>query len=319
MTQLGYAISSEEFRPNELVQNARRAEETGFTFALISDHFHPWLDSQGQSPFVWSTLGAIAHATKRLRVGTGVTCPLIRVHPAIVAQAAATVGDMFEGRFFLGLGTGEALNEHITGEHWPPLSTRQEMLREAVEIIRDLWRGEYVTHEGEFYSVENARIYTLPDPLPEIAIAASGADSALIAAEIGDALISTAPDPEVVKSFVRAGREPERPRYGQVTVCWGADENASKELALKQWGYTAIPGQLSQELALPLYFEQAMKPITADMVAESITCGPDPERHRAAIQKYVDAGFSHIYIHQVGPDQDGFFKFAEKELLPHFS
>src|SRR5436190_12446 len=139
MTQLGYALSSEESPPNQLVANARRAEAVGFSFALISDHFHPWLDSQGHSPFVWATLGAIAQATERIRIGTGVTCPLVRMHPVIVAQAAATVADLFDGRFFLGLGTGEALNEHITGAHWPPVSVRREMLREAVALIRQLW------------------------------------------------------------------------------------------------------------------------------------------------------------------------------------
>ena len=319
MVELGYAISSEEFRPNDLVRYARRAEETGFTFALISDHFHPWMDSQGQSPFVWSTLGAIAHATERLRVGTGVTCPLVRIHPVIIAQAAASVADMFEGRFFLGLGTGEALNEHITGEHWPPVSIRQEMLSEAVGIIRDLWGGDYVTFEGDYYTVENARIYTLPEQLPEIAIAASGPESAQLAAEIGDALCSTSPDADIVKAFVRAGQAPDRPRYGQLTVCWGEDEEAAKKTALEQWGYTALPGQLSQELALPLYFQQATQAVTVDMVAEKVVCGPDPERFRAEVQKFVDAGFSHIYLHQIGPDQEGFFKFAERELLPHFS
>ena len=318
MVELGYAISSEEFRPNELVMNARRAEETGFRFALISDHFHPWLDSQGQSPFVWSTLGGIAQVTSSLRIGTGVTCPLIRIHPVIVAQAAATAADMLGDRFFLGVGTGEYLNEHITGEHWPPLSTRQEMLREAVKIIRMLWEGDYTTFQGDFYSVENARIYTLPEQLPPICVAASGADSATLAAEIGDGLISTAPDPEVVRAFTTSGSE-QQPRYGQMTVCWNQDEEAAKELALKMWANSAIPGQLSQELALPLYFEQASELATPDKMAKQVVCGPDPAKYLAKIQEFTGAGFTHVYIHQVGPDQEGFFRFAEKEILPNVS
>ena len=198
MVQLGYAISSEEFKPQQLVENARRAEEIGFSYALISDHFHPWLDSQGESPFVWSVIGGIAQVTSTLTLGTGVTAPIIRIHPVILAQAAATAAAMMPDRFFFGVGTGEYLNEHITGEHWPVLSTRQEMLQEAVELIRLLWEGDYTTFEGLYYTVENARIYTLPENLPPIHVAASGKESAEVAGHIGDGLISTAPDGETV-------------------------------------------------------------------------------------------------------------------------
>lgn len=315
MIQLGYALSSEEFRPNELVRNAARAEATGFGFALISDHFHPWMESQGQSPFVWSTLGAIAHATSRLRIGTGVTCPLIRTHPVVVAQAAASVADMFEGRFFLGVGTGEALNEHITGAHWPPVSVRQEMLKEAVALIRELWQGEYVTRHGRYYTVENAKLYTLPAETPELSVAASGEESARLAAEIGDGLISTAPDATVVAAF---GRD-ERPRYGQLTVCWATNQEQAEETALRQWGYTALPGQLSQELAIPRYFDEATSIVTTDMVAKSVVCGPDPAPYLAKIDEFARAGFTHVYLHQIGPDQEGFFDFATRELLPAYA
>jgi coenzyme F420-dependent glucose-6-phosphate dehydrogenase len=315
MTRLGYALSSEEFRPNDLVRNAADAERAGFTFALISDHFHPWMESQGQSPFVWSTLGGIAQATRSLRVGTGVTCPLIRVHPVIVAQAAASVADMFEGRFFLGVGTGEALNEHVTGRHWPPLSVRQEMLEDAVALIRELWAGDYVTRHGRFFIVENAKLYTLPRQPVEICVAASGEDSAKLAAKIGDGLISTAPKAAIVQAF---GPNDRRPRYGQMTVCWGPDKAQAVELARKMWGYTALPGQLSQELAIPAYFDEAASIVTGEMVAKSIVCGPDPEPYRAQIEEYAKAGFTHIYLHQVGPDQAGFFAFAEQELLPNY-
>jgi coenzyme F420-dependent glucose-6-phosphate dehydrogenase len=317
MTTLGYALSSEEFRPNDLVRNAVQAEAAGFSFALISDHFHPWQESQGQSPFVWSTLGAIAQATSTLRIGTGVTCPLIRIHPVIVAQATASVADMFEGRFFLGVGTGEALNEHITGEHWPPLSVRQEMLREAVEVIRELWQGEYVTHHGEFYSVENAKIYTLPAELPAIAVGASGEDSASLAGEIGDAFISTAPRGELVQTYQSSGGS--GPTYGQMTVCWAADKAAAVRTAKEIWGYTAVPGQLSQELAIPKYFDEVASIVTEEMVEQAVVCGPDPEPYRQQIAEYAKAGFSHVYIHQIGPDQAGFFDFAKRELLPAYA
>src|SRR6266480_606206 len=194
--EIGYALASEEHGPNDLVRNARAAEEAGFTFALISDHFHPWVDTQGQSPFVWSVIGAIAQATERLELGTGLTCPTTRIHPAIIAHAAATVAAMMPGRFFLGVGTGENLNEHVTGARWPLPWERLEMLEEAVDVIRKLWSGEEITHRGEHYTVEEARLYTLPDERPEIYVAASKPQAAELAGRIGDGLISTAPNEE---------------------------------------------------------------------------------------------------------------------------
>src|SRR5918994_4270704 len=191
MVQLGYKLSSEEFGARALVENARRAEETGFTFAMISDHFHPWIDAQGQSPFVWSVVGAVAQATKRLVLGTAVTCPTIRIHPGIIAQAAATAASMMPGRFILGLGAGENLNEHIFGHRWPPVRIRHAMLKEAVEIIRLLWSGKQESFSGDYYQVENARIYTLPDDLPAIAMAASGSNAARLAGEIRDGFFGT--------------------------------------------------------------------------------------------------------------------------------
>src|SRR5438552_901542 len=199
MVELGYALSSEEHTPNNLVRYAQRAEEVGFAFALISDHYHPWIDQQGHSPFVWSVIGGIAQATQRLRLGTGVTCPTIRTHPAIIAQAAATAAAMMPGRFFLGVGTGENLNEHILGNRWPPHDQRLAMLEEAIEVMRLLWQGGEQTYRGHFYTVENARLFTLPDePLP-VMIAASGTRAAQAAGRIGDGLISTKPEAEIVK------------------------------------------------------------------------------------------------------------------------
>ena len=314
MVQLGYTLSSEEFRPNDLVALARRAEETGFSFASISDHFHPWLDSQGHAPFVWSTLGGIAQSTQRLEIMTGVTAPLIRIHPVIIAQAVATVADMLPGRFLFGVGTGEYLNEHITGEHWPPISRRQDMLIESLAVIRELWQGGYTTHYGEFYNVENARLYTLPETLPPIYIAAAGPESAVLAGKYGDGLINTSPDAEVVQAYLGAGGEP-GPVYGQLTVCWGEDEDKAAETALEIWGYTALPGQMSQELALPMYYEAGTQLVTTEMIKEKIVCGPDPQKFLDGIKEYADAGYSHVYLHQVGQDQEGFFDFAKRELL----
>src|ERR671919_1218874 len=191
--EIGYWLSSEEHTPNDLVRHARQAEEIGFTFAQISDHFHPWIDSQGHSPFIWSVLGGIAQGTERLQLQTAVTCPTMRIHPAIIAQAAATVAAMMPGRFLLGVGTGENLNEHILGDRWPPAAMRLEMLEEAVKLIRLLWEGEDVTHRGRHYTVENARIYTLPEDPPPILVAAAGEKATELAGRIGDGLIGTSP------------------------------------------------------------------------------------------------------------------------------
>jgi len=317
MTEIGYAISSEEHAPRDILHHARRAEEAGFPFALISDHFHPWVDRQGHSPFVWSVLGGIAHATERLRIGTGVTCPMIRIHPAIIAHATATVAAMMPGRFFLGVGTGENLNEHILGDRWPPHDVRSEMLEEAVAVIRLLWQGGEQTHRGRHYTVENARLYTLPEEPPPIMVAGSGPRAARLAGRIGDGLINTAPDAEVRETFERAGGAG-KPRYAQMTVCWAADEPQARRTAFEIWPNGGLKGELSQELPTPAHFEQAAKLVTEEMVAEEVVCGPDPERHIAKIQAYVDAGYDHIYVHQVGPDQEGFFRFYEREILPRF-
>lgn len=318
MVDLGYAISSEEVTPLDAVRNAQRAEAAGFPFALISDHYHPWIDQQGHSPFVWGVLGGIAQATERLRIGTGVTCPTVRIHPAIIAQAAATAAALMPGRFFLGVGSGENLNEHITGRRWPPYDLRARMLEEAVAVIRKLWTGETVTHYGEFYTVEEARIYSLPDELPPIVVAAGGQASAELAGRLGDGLVSTAPEAGVVRAF-QSGSDDGRPRYGQVTVCWAEREAEARTTAAKWWPTAALHGELTQELRTPTHFEQAVKSVTEDQVAELIACGPNPQKHLDAIQKFVDAGFDHVYVHQVGPNQEGFFRFYEENILPEFS
>jgi coenzyme F420-dependent glucose-6-phosphate dehydrogenase len=314
MTAIGYALSSEEHEPSALVAHARIAEQRGFSFALISDHFHPWIDRQGQSPFVWGVLGAIATATDRLVVGTGVTCPTLRIHPAIIAQAAATAASLMPGRFFLGVGTGERLNEHVLGQHWPEWEVRAEMLEEALDVIRKLWTGELTSHHGRHYTVENARIYTLPERLPPIHLAAGGPRLASLAGNIGDGLIGTGPEPEVITAYQEAGGT--GPRFGQVTVCWAEDEAAARRTALEWWPTAAIHGNATQELALPGDFEDLATSVDEEAIAAAIPCGPDKTAILEAIGKYVDAGYDHVYLHQVGPDQEGFLDFAARELLP---
>jgi G6PDH family F420-dependent oxidoreductase len=314
MTAIGYALSSEEHAPPDLVRNAQRAEEAGFSFALISDHFHPWVDRQGHSPFVWGVLGAIAQATDRLVVGTGVTCPTIRIHPAIIAHAAATAGSLMPGRFFLGVGTGENLNEHVLGDAWPEWDVRAEMLEEAIEVIRTLWRGEVTSHRGRYYTVQNARLYTLPAQPLRIHVAASGERMAALAGRIGDGFIGTGPDRAILEAYTEAGGD--GPRFGQVTVCWAASEREARRTAHAYWPTAAIRGEASQELPNPAHFEQLAGMVSEEQVAEAITCGPDPEVHLAGIRKFIDAGYDHVYLHQVGPDQEGFIDFARRELLP---
>jgi coenzyme F420-dependent glucose-6-phosphate dehydrogenase len=312
--EIGYSLSSEELGPAELVRCAVLAEERGFPFALVSDHFHPWTDRQGQSPFVWTVIGAIAQATERLRLGTGVTCPLIRTHPAVIAQAAATVAVLMPGRFFLGLGTGENLNEHILGDRWPAGAVRLEMLEEAIAVIRLLWKGGYQSHHGRHYTVEEARLYTLPDELPPIVVAAGKPGAAQLAGNAGDGLIGTAPDADLLSEFDGAGGLG-KPRYGQLTVCWARDEATARKTALEWWPNAAAPGDLGQELPLPRHFEQVAELITEDDVAEKVVCGPDPGAHRAAIEEFGEAGYDHVYVHQVGPDQEGFLDFYTGEIL----
>jgi G6PDH family F420-dependent oxidoreductase len=313
--QIGYKLSSEERTPAELVRHAQAAESSGFTFALISDHFHPWTDRQGQSPFVWGVLGAIAQATRRLVVGTGVTCPTVRMHPAIVAHAAATAAALMPGRFFLGLGTGENLNEHIVGQGWPETAVRQSRLEEAIEVIRLLWSGETVSHHGKHYTVENARLYTLPEKPPPIMLAAGGPRTAEMAARLADGLVGTSAEADLIQQFERAGGR-DKPRYGEVSVCWAEDERTARRTAREIWPTAALASALSWELPLPQHFEAAAELVTEDQVAESITCGPDPDRHVQAIRKYIEAGYDHVCVHQIGPRQDEFLRFYQQRVIP---
>lgn len=314
MTAFGYSLSCEEQAPEELIRLARRAEQVGFDFAMISDHYHPWTSRQGQSPFVWSVLGGIARETERIPVGTAVTCPIVRIHPAIIAQAAATTARLFGDRFMLGLGSGENLNEHIFGDPWPEPVRRLEMLEEAMEVIRALWTGETVVHRGKHYTVDEARLFTLPESPPPMLVAASGRTSARLAARAGDGVVGVAPDPEMLKAFAQSGGS-ELPRYGQITCCYGPDEEEARRTALEAWPNSGLPGNLPWDTKTVEHFDAATELVRPDDIA-SITCGPDPERFLESVRKFTDAGYDHVWLHQVGPAQDAFLDFCERELLP---
>ncbi len=312
--ELGYALSAEEHSPADLVRHARAAEQAGFGFGLISDHIHPWVDAQGHSGFVWSVLGGIAQATEKFRIGTGVTCPMIRIHPAIIAHASATVACLMPGRFFLGVGTGENLNEHVLGAKWPAPDERLEMLEEAVAVMRQLWQGGYQTHRGKHYTFENLRIFDLPDEPVEIAVAAMQPQAAELAGRIGDALVNVAPKEEIIDKFDDAGGKG-KPKYGQITVCYAKSKEEAKKTAFEVWPNALVEGSASQELPLPSDFEQLVQDRDADELEGTLTLGPDVDEYLDQIKQYDKAGYTHVYFHQIGPDQDGFLAFAQNELF----
>ncbi len=316
--RIGYFLSSEEFDPRELIRQARMAENAGFQGLWISDHYHPWNDQQGHSGFVWSTIGALAQATQQMEVTTAVTCPTVRIHPAVIAQAAATSAVLLEGRFALGLGSGEALNEHILGDHWPQADERLEMLEEAVQVIRTLWQGGMQSHRGRHYRVENARIYDLPERTPPILISGFGPKATKLAAKIGDGYCTVQPDKQEVQRFRDAAEGP-RPVAGGMKVCWAPEEAQARATAHRLWPNEQLPGEMAQILPTPRHFEQASELISEDMIAEAVPCGPDLDLHRKAIKRYEDAGFDELYIQQIGPDQERFFEIYASEILRHFN
>jgi G6PDH family F420-dependent oxidoreductase len=311
MTDFGLFLSSEEHGPREILTQAQQGAEAGFESIMLSDHFHPWTNQQGESPFVWSVIGAIG-ATTSLRVTTGVTCPTIRIHPAIVAQASATSQLLLNGRFRLGVGSGEALNEHILGDRWPPATTRLEMLEESVEVMRKLWGGGLVSHSGRHYQVENARLYSRPQQAPPVIVSGFGPEATDLAARIGDGFVTVEPDRSSVERYRSNGGA--GPTLGAIKVCWGPDEGQAIKQAHALWATESLPGQLNQELPMPAHFEQAASLVTPEQVAEQVPCGPDPERYVAAITEYRDAGFDEIFINQIGDDLEGFLRFWETEI-----
>ncbi|MCY7418399.1 MAG: TIGR03557 family F420-dependent LLM class oxidoreductase [Chloroflexi bacterium] len=310
----GYTLSSEEHSPRTLVANALAAEAAGFDYVSISDHFHPWIDRQGHSPFVWSVIGGVAATTKRVALGTGVTCPTTRIHPVIIAQAAATSACMMPGRFVLGVGTGESLNEHITGERWPEYEVRAERLEESIEVIRALWTGENTSHHGRHYTVENARIYDLPAELPAIIVAAGGPRSAELAAHVGDGLWLSSIDADTIDAYRQAGGA--GPIYAQVQVCWGPSKEEALRQAHEAWPNAGIKGQASQELPSPAHFGELAAMVKPEDIANELPHGPDVAEIGAALTSAVGAGVTHVHVHQIGPDQTAFLDMARTELLP---
>jgi G6PDH family F420-dependent oxidoreductase len=313
VTAFGYTLMSEEHGPRELVDIARRAEDLGFDFLVSSDHYHPWVPEQQHSPYAWSVLGAVAAVTERIELATLVTCPIIRYHPAIVAQKAATIGLLSEGRFTLGLGAGERLNEHVVGLGWPPTQVRHEMLAEAIEIIRLLWQGGYQSYRGEHFTLEDARVFDLPDRPVPIAVAASGAESATLAAEYGDALVATEPEPSIVEAFTAAGGDAAQ-TWSQIPVCWGEDAGKALEVAHQQFRWSALGWKVQAELPNPVNFDAAAAQVRREDLSGSIPVGPDPQAYVDAVASFTDAGFERIAFVQVGPDQEGFFRFWRDEL-----
>jgi G6PDH family F420-dependent oxidoreductase len=299
------------------VTNARAAEAAGFEFVSISDHFHPWVNAQGHSPFVWSVLGAIAASTNKIRVGVGVSCPTTRIHPAIVAQASATTSLLFDDRFFLGVGTGEALNEHVLGHRWPRPEVRREMLAEAVAIIRRLWTGDTVDHHGPFYDVDNARLFDPPSSPPPIIVSGFGDEAIALAAEIGDGYWGHSPDSDSISTFERHGGH--GPRYAQLNVCWAEDATSARKTVHQVWPNAGVPGQLAQDLPTFTHFEQAAELVTENDATSSVPCGSAVEPVLDSVRTFVDAGYDHLYFHQIGPDQRGFFDFWTHSLRPALS
>jgi G6PDH family F420-dependent oxidoreductase len=313
--KIGCFLSSEEWGPKDLVAQAQQAQKAGFAGLWISDHYHPWTDEQGHSGFVWATIGAIAQAAPGMPVTTAVTCPTVRTHPAVIAQAAATAAVLLDGRFTFGVGSGEALNEHIFGDAWPDAGTRLEMLEEAVEVIRLLWRGGVQSHRGRHYRVEHARVYDLPETPTPIVVSGFGPRATELAGRIGDGFATVEPDRDAVQLFRSSGGE-EKLVQGGVKVCWGHDEQTALDHVMRLWPNDGLPGELAQILPTPAHFEQASALVTPDMMREQVPCGPDVERHVAALQAYADAGFDELYVNQIGPDQDAFFAAYRDEVLP---
>jgi G6PDH family F420-dependent oxidoreductase len=311
MLSLGYKLMSEEHGPKDLVKNAQLAEKAGFDFAAISDHFFPWLDEQGHSPLAWSVLGAIAQATENLGLMTAVTCPTMRYHPAIVAQGAATLGLLSNDRFTLGLGSGERLNEHVIGAGWPGIAERHERFIEAIDIIQGLLKGELANYRGKHLQLENAKLFDRPKTKPPVVLAAGGPKAAKLAAEKGDGLMATEPRKDLIDAYGRKG-----PRYCEVAMCCDTTERKAQEIAHRyfRWSVTGWPVQA--ELPDPKGFEAASKHVSVETVAEKITCGPSAGKHLEAIDAFTKAGFDHIVLVQIGPNQKYFLDLFETELAP---
>ena len=315
MTQFGYSLLGEQCGPRQLVEAAVAAEAAGFDYLTMSDHFYPWLDKQGHSPYAWAVLGAVSQMTRRIDLMTYITCPIRRYHPVVVAQKAATIGVMSQGRFTLGIGAGENLNEHVVGD-WPQTRQRHEMLAEAMELINQLLGGRTVHHNGQYFTVPSAKLWDLPPERVPVAVAASGPRSVRIAAATADGLICNLPDANVISMYERQGGGG-RPRYGQAALCYGPDEAECRRLAHEQFRWTGLGWPVNSQLPDPVAFTAATTTVTEEDVAQLVPCGPDLERHVAGVKRFLDAGFTHVALLQIGAaGQTDFLNFAQRRLLP---
>jgi len=311
--KIGFKLMAETFDPKEIVRQAVAAERAGFDFVEISDHFHPWLYSHKHSGFAWSMLAAIAVQTDRLELATGVTCPFIRYHPAIIAQAAATTQILAEGRFTLGLGTGERLNEHITGAPWPSAHIRQEMLRESIEVMRLLWTDGYHSYRGQHITLDDARVFDIPDTLPSIVVAAGGKESAALAGEIGDGLFTTEPKSELISAYGEGGGT--GPRYTEVPMAWATDVDTAVASAHEKFRFGLTGWKVQAELPNPINLEAATSLVRHSDIADGMSCGPDLDAHVQGAKEFADAGFDHLTLLNAGPDVDGFLAVCESDLI----
>ncbi len=316
--QIGFTLSSEEFGPKPLAKFGYRAEQYGFKFLMISDHYHPWVDKQGHSPFVWNVIGALSETVKSIPIGTGVTGSILRLHPAVLAQAAATSQVQLEGRFLLGVGTGENLNEHVVGYGWPPIDTRREMLTEMIEIIRQLWTGGYQSYKGQYYEVEDAKIYTMPEKTIPILYSALGPKSASVGGTIADGFVTTSPDKQLVKIFQSQSKK-KKPIYGQMSMVYETTKKKAKRILKTQWPLAGLPGQLNSELRLPLYFQNTAELIDYSDLSSKYILGNDKDAVLEMLAKYKSSGFTHVYIHNIGPHQNECIKWLSKRILPSMS
>jgi G6PDH family F420-dependent oxidoreductase len=310
---IGYFLSTEEYGPEALLEQARAAEEAGFDGLWISDHYHPWNDEQGNSPFVWSMIGALSQVCS-LPVTTAVTCPTVRIHPAVVAQAAATSARLLGGRFRLGVGSGEALNEHILGDPWPPVARRLEMLEEAVDLMRELWTGEVVTWEGKHYRVDHARLYTLPEQPPEVFVSGFGPRAVDVAARIGDGYVNTAPDADLVRRFKEGSGG--KPAHAGAKVAFAPSAEEGWEHAHRLWSNAGVPGELAQVLPTPEHFEQVSGLVTLESTQETVVAGSDPAPHLEQIAQYRDAGYDALHVANMGPHYREMIAFYGEHVLP---
>ncbi|HEY3529319.1 MAG TPA: TIGR03557 family F420-dependent LLM class oxidoreductase [Nocardioides sp.] len=311
--RIGYFLSTEEYAPAELLEQAAAAEDAGFHALWISDHYHPWNDEQGNSPFVWSVIGSISQVCS-LPVTTAVTCPTVRIHPAVIAQAAATAGELLGGRFTLGVGSGEALNEHILGGPWPTVERRLEILEEAVALIRELWTGRVVSWDGKHFQVDHARIYNLPEQTPEIFVSGFGPKAVDVAARIGDGYINTAPDVDLVRRFKDGSGG--KPAHAGAKVAFAPTAEEGWGHAHRLWSNAGLPGELAQVLPTPEHFEQASQLVTLEATRESVVAGPDPATHLEQVAKYRDAGYDELYVANMGPHYREMISFYGEHILP---